>query len=73
MYDGGDDIGDGDGGRSVADTLSTAVYAVSVVSAVLIDIAVHIMILHKQQLIESLLMMQLHQLVMVLVLMMHRY
>ena len=38
---------------SAADTLLTAVCAVSVVSAVLINIAAHIMILPKQQLIED--------------------
>ena len=43
----------GGGVGSAADTLSTAVCSVSVVSAVLIDIAVAIMILHKQQLIEG--------------------
>ena len=59
MYDCGDEIGDGEGVVSAADTVSTAVYAVSVVSTVLIDIAGHIMILHKQQLIESLLLIQL--------------
>ena len=53
VYDGDGWVGEGV--VSAADTLSTAICAVSVVSAVLIAIAAYIMILHKQQLIEYLL------------------